>query len=54
MRSYCAFVRRAICEVTATPRVSQNVTPPPAAPVITTPLLAPLPDADDAVAGRRW
>src|SRR5947208_6715787 len=36
-RSYCALLRRGTCDVMATPRVSQNVTPPPAAPVITTP-----------------
>src|SRR3954467_13537860 len=36
-RSYCALLRRGTCDVMATPRVSQNLTPPPAAPVITTP-----------------
>ena len=51
-RSYCALLRRGTCDVMATPRVSQNVTPSPAAPVITEPLPAlPADAAHDAVAG---
>src|SRR5262245_18028027 len=57
-RSYCALVRRATCEVTATPRLSQNVTPGlpeppvpvivvvvvPAVPVVTVTPVPALPD----------
>src|SRR4051812_44555419 len=37
VRSYCTLVSRRTCEVTAMPDVVQKLTPPPAAPVTTTP-----------------